>query len=376
MARPLTGHPVNLCSLPLRRVKLIGGHSARRLDRQENWVALVAGVDRVEAGRKPSLDPLSRLLGSDLDCVNRLIVERMQSPVALIPQLAGHIVASGGKRLRPMLTLGCARLCKYAGSRHIGLATAVEFIHTATLLHDDVVDASDLRRGRDTANAVWGNKPAILVGDFLFSRSFELMVADGSLRILEILSRASSTIAEGEVLQLMTQNDLETTEAAYLEVIEAKTAELFAAASRIGAVLAGRPDEEEAALDRFGRNLGIAFQLVDDMLDFSAQQTELGKSIGDDFREGKVTLPILLASRHGDEAERAFWRRTLEEMDQRPGDLEHAIELIERRGALAETLSRARSYAATAIDALSIFCDGAERRALVEAAAFATERSA
>jgi octaprenyl-diphosphate synthase len=338
-------------------------------------VALAAGVDRVQGGRKPSLDPLAQLLGSELECVNRLIVERMQSSAALIPQLAGHIVAGGGKRLRPMLTLGCARLCKYSGSRHIGLAAAVEFIHTATLLHDDVVDASDLRRGRDTANAVWGNKPAILVGDFLFSRSFELMVADGSLRILEILSRASSIIAEGEVLQLRTQNDLETTETAYLEVIEAKTAELFAAASRIGAVLAARPSEEEAALDRFGRSLGIAFQLVDDMLDFSARQTEFGKSIGDDFREGKVTLPILLAFARGDEVERVFWRRALEELDQRPGDLEHAIELIERRGAFAETLLRARGYAATAIDALSIFHDGVERRALVEAAAFATERS-
>src|SRR5437870_5649992 len=277
-------------------------------NRQEKWVALVAGVDQVEAARKPSLDPLSQLLGSDLECVNRLIVERMQSPVALIPQLAGHIVASGGKRLRPMLTLGCARLCGYRGTRHVALAAAVEFIHTATLLHDDVVDASDLRRGRDTANAVWGNKPPILVGDFLFSRSFELMVADGSLRILEILSRASSIIAEGEVLQLMTQNDTQTTEAAYLEVIQAKTAELFAAASRIGAVLAERPQQEEDALDRFGRNLGIAFQLVDDMLDFSACQSELGKSIGDDFRDGKVTLPVLLAFDRGDEAERAFWR--------------------------------------------------------------------
>jgi octaprenyl-diphosphate synthase len=338
-------------------------------------VALGPDVDRLWAGRKPSLDPLSRLLGSDLDRVNRLIVERMQSPVALIPQLAGHIVASGGKRLRPMLTLGCARLCGYSGSRHIGLAAAVEFIHTATLLHDDVVDASDLRRGRDTANAVWGNKPAILVGDFLFSRSFELMVADGSLRILEILSRASSIIAEGEVLQLMTQSDLQTTEASYLEVIGAKTAELFAAASRISAVLAGRPREEEEALDRFGRNLGTAFQLVDDMLDFSAQQAELGKSIGDDFRDGKITLPILVAFARGDNEERAFWRRALEDMDQRAGDLEQAIELVERHGALAETLARAHAYAMTAIDALSIFDDGIERCALIEAAAFATERS-
>ncbi len=325
--------------------------------------------------RSGALDPLSQLLGSELDRVNQLIVERMQSPVELIPQLAGHLVASGGKRLRPMLTLGCARLCGYSGSRHIALAAAVEFIHTATLLHDDVVDASDLRRGRDTANAVWGNKPAILVGDFLFSRSFELMVADGSLRILEILSRTSSVIAEGEVLQLMTQNDLQTTEDSYLEVVQAKTAELFAAASRIGAVMAERPREEEEALDRFGRNLGIAFQLVDDMLDFSARQTELGKCIGDDFRDGKVTLPILVAYGRGDQEERAFWRRVLEEMDQRVGDLEQAIELVERRGALAETLSRARAYGTTAIDALSIFPDGAERRALIEAAVFATERS-
>ena len=339
-------------------------------------MAVETGVNREGAVRKPTLDPLSRLLGNDLEHVNRLIVDRMQSPVALIPQLAGHIIASGGKRLRPMLTLGCARLCGYRGTRHVALAAAVEFIHTATLLHDDVVDASDLRRGRETANAVWGNQPAILVGDFLFSRSFELMVADGSLRILEILSHASSVIAEGEVMQLMTQNNLQTSEASYLEVIRAKTAELFAAASRIGAVVAERPHEEEMALDRFGRDLGIAFQLVDDMLDFSARQTEVGKSIGDDFRDGKVTLPILLAFARGGEEERTFWRRTLENMEQCTGDLEHATALVERHGALAETLSRARSYAASAIDALSVFPDGPERQALIGAASFATERSA
>jgi octaprenyl-diphosphate synthase len=334
----------------------------------------VAGVDQLDADRRASLDPLSQLLTDDLQRVNRLIVERMHSPVALIPQLAGHIVAGGGKRLRPMLTLGCARLCGYRGDRHIALAAAVEFIHTATLLHDDVVDASDLRRGRDTANAVWGNKPAVLVGDFLFSRSFELMVADGSLRVLEILSRASAVIAEGEVLQLMTTGDTATTEADYLAVIQSKTAELFAAASRIGAVLAARPSPEEEALDRFGRNLGIAFQLVDDMLDFSALETELGKSVGDDFRDGKVTLPVLLAFARGDEAERGFWRRTLEEMDQRPGDLEHAIDLVECRGALAETSARARAYAAAAVEALAPFADGPERRALIAAAAFAGDR--
>ncbi len=338
-------------------------------------MALVAGIEQQHAGPEPSLDPLARLLKDDLERVNRLIVERMQSPVALIPQLAGHIVAGGGKRLRPMLTLGCARLCGYRGDRQVALAAAVEFIHTATLLHDDVVDASDLRRGRDTANALWGNKPAVLVGDFLFSRSFELMVADGSLRILEILSRASAVIAEGEVMQLMTTGDTETTETDYLAVIEAKTAELFAAASRIGAVVADRPAEEETALDRFGRNLGIAFQLVDDMLDFSARQAELGKSVGDDFRDGKITLPILLAFARGDQAERGFWRRTLEEMDQQPGDLDHAIRLVECRGALAETLERSRRYAAAAIDALAMFRDGPERQALIDAAAFASERS-
>jgi octaprenyl-diphosphate synthase len=342
---------------------------------RRNRVAPLATGDRESESHRPSLDLLTRLLAADLERVNQTIVERMHSPVSLIPQLAGHIVAGGGKRLRPMLTLGCARLCGYRGSRDIALAAAVEFIHTATLLHDDVVDASDLRRGRDTANAVWGNKPAVLVGDFLFSRSFELMVADGSLRVLEILSRASSVIAEGEVMQLATANDTGTSEAAYLAVIEAKTAELFAAASRIGAVVAERPLEEELALDRFGRNLGIAFQLVDDMLDFSARPAELGKSVGDDFRDGKITLPILLAWARGSEEERCFWRRTLEELEQRPGDLERAMRLVEQHGGLAETLSRARAYARRAIEALSRFDDGPERRALIEAAEFATERS-
>ncbi len=335
----------------------------------------MAGVEQVRAAPRPSLDALARLLRGDLDRVNRLIVERMQSPVALIPQLAGHIVAGGGKRLRPMLTLGCARLCGYRGDRHIALAAAVEFIHTATLLHDDVVDASELRRGRDTANAVWGNKPAVLVGDFLFSRSFELMVADGSLRVLAILSRASAVIAEGEVMQLMTTGNMATTEAEYLAVIEAKTAELFAAASRIGAVLGERPPAEEEALDRFGRNLGIAFQLVDDLLDYSAHEAELGKSVGDDFRDGKVTLPVLLAFARGNDDERVFWRRAIEELDQRPGDLERAIELVERHGAITETLARARIYAAAAARALAPFPDLPEKRALVAAAAFAGDRS-
>jgi octaprenyl-diphosphate synthase len=307
--------------------------------------------------------------------VNRLIVARMHSPVALIPQLAGHIVSAGGKRLRPMLTLAAARLCGYQGDRHLALAAVVEFIHTATLLHDDVVDDSDLRRGRDTANAVWGNKPAILVGDFLFSRSFELMVEDGSLRVLEILSHAAAVIAEGEVKQLVTANDTTTTEADYLEVIEAKTAALFAAASRIGAVVAERPLAEEQALERFGRNLGIAYQLIDDMLDFSARESELGKSVGDDFRDGKITLPILIAIARGDAEEQAFWRRTLEDGEQGPGDLDRAISLVDRRGALTETRARARRYAAAAAEALLTFPDNAVREALLETVRFATARS-
>jgi octaprenyl-diphosphate synthase len=337
-------------------------------------VAPVPVIDRDRQRPQPSLGPLLRLLEQDLGQVNTVIVARMDSPVALIPQLAGHIVSAGGKRLRPLLTLGCARLCGYRGERHIALAAAVEFIHTATLLHDDVVDASDLRRGRDTANAVWGNKPAVLVGDFLFARSFELMVEDGSLRILDILSRTAAVIAEGEVHQLITANDTASTEAAYLEVIEAKTAALFAAASRIGAVIADRPLDEEEALARFGRNLGIAYQLIDDMLDFSARSGEFGKSVGDDFRDGKITLPILLAFARGDADERAFWRRTLEEGEQGPGDLERAVRLVERRGALAETLARARAYGAAAVEALSLFPAGPMRRALEEAATFATER--
>jgi octaprenyl-diphosphate synthase len=328
-----------------------------------------------ERERKPSLDRLKVLVEDDLKSVNALIVQRMQSPVAMIPQLAGHIVAAGGKRLRPMLTLAAARMCGYQGARHIALAACVEFIHTATLLHDDVVDASDLRRGLASANAVWGNKASVLVGDFLFSRSFELMVEDGSLEVLAILSRSSSIIAEGEVLQLITANDTETGEPAYLDVIRAKTAQLFAAACRIGAVVAARPKVEEDALETFGMNLGIAFQLIDDVLDYSAKQAVLGKTVGDDFREGKITLPVVLAFRRGDEKERVFWRRTLEDLDQKPDDLEHAIELMTKHDALADTVERARHYGAIARDALGIFPERPEKAAFVELIDFCIERA-
>jgi octaprenyl-diphosphate synthase len=338
--------------------------------------ALVEHEDRRQ-GRSgaSSLDALAALVAEDLESVNRLIVERMQSPVALIPQLAGHIVAAGGKRLRPMLTLGTARLCGYRGTRHHRLAACVEFIHTATLLHDDVVDESALRRGLATANSVWGNKPSVLVGDFLFSRAFKLMVEDGSLKVLDILSSASAVIAEGEVHQLVTSNDLDTCEDDYLQVIRAKTAELFAAASRIGAVVAERAPAEEDALGRFGLNLGISFQLIDDALDYAASQAALGKTVGDDFREGKITLPVILAFRRGSAEERQYWRRTLEALDQNDDDLARAQTLLERYGALTETVERARHYGSLAKDALGIFADGPERRALVEAAQFAIERA-
>jgi octaprenyl-diphosphate synthase len=338
-------------------------------------VATVVSLEGSLRERKPSLQAIHDLVGDDLKRVNQVIVENMDSPVALIPQLAGHIVAAGGKRLRPVLTLAAARLCGYEGERQVRLAACVEFIHTATLLHDDVVDESLLRRGRDTANALWGNQPSVLVGDFLFARAFELMVADGSLKVLKILSKASSVIAEGEVLQLMTTNDTSTSEEAYLDVIRAKTATLFAAAARIGAVIADRPKVEEEALESYGMNLGIAFQLIDDVLDYSAVQAELGKTVGDDFREGKISLPVVLAWRRGTEEERNFWRRTMEGLDQKEGDLERAIALMEKRGSLRDTVERARHYGAIARDALGIFADSPAKAAMSEAIDFAIERA-
>ncbi|MGB4100667.1 MAG: polyprenyl synthetase family protein [Alphaproteobacteria bacterium] len=324
--------------------------------------------------RSNALDTLTALVAEDLTAVNLLIVQRMESGVPLIPQLAGHIVAAGGKRLRPILTLACAQLCGYEGQRHRKLATCVEFIHTATLLHDDVVDASDLRRGGPSANALFGNQASVLVGDFLFSRAFQLMVEDGSLEVLKILSTAAAVIAEGEVLQLSTMNDSATSEQAYLEVVRAKTAELFAAACRIGAIVAGRSAVEEEALRTYGLNLGIAFQIIDDVLDYSARQLELGKTIGDDFREGKMTLPVILAINRGDEGERVFWRRVLEKLEQRIGDLAQAQELLHKHSALADCIVRARHYGAIARDALGIFPDTPAKDALIDIVDFTINR--
>jgi octaprenyl-diphosphate synthase len=327
--------------------------------------------------KAPSLDPLLALCADDMVRIDREIVARMRSPVALIPELANHLIGAGGKRLRPLLTVAAARLCGYAAhdDRHIRLATCVEFIHSATLLHDDVVDASGLRRGKPSANTVWGDKASVLVGDFLFTRSFELMVEVGSLEILGVLSRASSTIAEGEVLQLVTQRNMSTPEATYLEVIKGKTARLFAAAAEVGAIVAGRDGAERVALESYGMNLGIAFQLVDDALDYSGREAALGKAIGDDFREGKITLPVILAFLRGGKVEREFWKRTIEALDQRDGDLAQAQTLIERHAALADTLERARHYGAMARDALGLFPDSELKAALLEAVEFAIDRA-
>ena len=338
-------------------------------------MAVVVSLDEKRKGRPSGLDGLLQLCGGDLERVNQAIVERMHSPVDLIPQLAGHLVDAGGKRLRPLLTLAAARLCGYRGDRHILLAACVEFIHTATLLHDDVVDGSELRRGKPSANAVWGNKASVLVGDFMFTRAFELMVEVGSLEVLRILSEASSVIAEGEVLQLQTANNTATTETAYLEGIESKTAKLFAAACQIGGVIAEPPAAERDALESYGTNIGIAFQLVDDVLDYSARQATLGKAIGDDFREGKITLPVILAFRRGDEDERAFWRRTMEKLDQKDGDLDRAIELMQKHRALADSLERAHHYGKMARDALALFPDSPVQRAFLEVVDFSIERA-
>jgi len=336
----------------------------------------VGVVVSLDEGRKttPSLDVLTAIVENDMKSVNTLILKRMESPVALIPQLAGHVISAGGKRLRPMLTLASAKMCGYEGDRHVTLATCIEFIHTATLLHDDVVDESALRRGLESANSVWGNQASVLVGDFLFSRSFELMVEDGSVAVMGILSSASARLAEGEVMQLLTANDTETGEPAYLDVIKAKTAQLFAAACRLGAVVAERPKIEEEGLEAFGMNLGIAFQLIDDVLDYSAKQATLGKTVGDDFREGKITLPVILAYRRGDDAERDFWRRTLGDLDQHEGDLEEAFRLMEKHNALNDSVDRARHYGAIARDSLGIFPDSDIKSALTSLIDFCIER--
>ena len=334
-----------------------------------------SNVRNLTASRAPSLGAMMALVATDMNGVNAVILERMQSKVALIPELAGHLIAGGGKRLRPMLTLASASLLGYSGTRHHKLAAAVEFIHTATLLHDDVVDNSGMRRGKQTANIIWGNPASVLVGDFLFSRAFELMVEDGSLKVLKILSSASAVIAEGEVDQLTAQRQIDSTEDHYLGIIGAKTAALFAAACRISAVVAESGDDAEQALESYGRNLGVAFQLIDDVIDYSSDEATMGKGVGDDFRDGKMTLPVILAYARGGVEDRAFWREAVAGDRVSDNDLALAIALLQQTGALSDTMEQARLYGRRAIDSLAMFPASKAKAALIEAAEFAVARA-
>lgn len=321
------------------------------------------------------LERLAEVLSGDLDQVNTLIRARMASENApRIPEVTAHLIEAGGKRIRPMMTLAAARLCAYEGDAHIKLAATVEFIHTATLLHDDVVDESQKRRGRPTANLLWDNKSSVLVGDYLFARAFQLMVEPGNLRALSILSNASAVIAEGEVLQLTAAQNLATTEAIYMQVVRGKTAALFSAATQVGPVIAGSPEPQVQALFDYGDALGICFQIVDDYLDYGGAGDGLGKNLGDDFRERKLTLPVIRAIAAADATERAFWERTIGKGQQEPGDLEHAMALLARHGTLASTRASALEWAARARTSLDTLPDHPMRDMLADLADFVVAR--
>ena len=336
-------------------------------------MTITAEVTETKLGASP-IDRLHTLVAADMAAADRMIHDRMGSAVSLIPDLAKHLVDSGGKRLRPLLTLAAARGCGYQGDLHVKLAAAVEFVHSATLLHDDVVDASTLRRGKLAANIVWGNKPTILVGDFLFSKAFELMVETGDIQVLGIIARASSVIAEGEVMQLRSTNNLATTEEHYLQVVSAKTAALFSASAEAGAAVTKAAPSLVAAFRDYAHNLGIAFQLIDDALDYSGHQAQMGKSVGDDFREAKVTLPIILAYARADEEARRFWTRTIEAGTQHDGDLQRAIAYVQETGGIPETRRRAQHYADMACAALRKIPHVEIRDALTDVAEFCVSR--
>ena len=321
------------------------------------------------------LDTLSTLLITDMKQVNALILKHLHSDVALIPQVAAWLIAAGGKRIRPLLTLATTRLYGDTGARPYGLAASVEFIHTATLLHDDVVDKSEERRGKDSANVVFGNQASVLVGDFLFSRAFQLMVADGSLEVLRILSDASAIISEGEVMQLQTANDLSTTMEQYNAVIGAKTAALFAAACEIGPVIASADKAAQEAMRLYGYNLGMAFQIADDILDYNADRSKLGKTVGDDFREGKMTAPVIIALQSANDEEKQFWHRTIEQKSQTPDDLPCAMEIFRRTEALERGMELAHDYATKAQASLPMKKGDALCTALYDLADFTVNRS-
>ncbi|MDN3590315.1 polyprenyl synthetase family protein [Methylobacterium adhaesivum] len=338
-------------------------------------MGVVIPLDESRPDPEASLTDLVALVATGMERVNATILSRTGSSVQMIPEVANHLIASGGKRLRPILTLATADLCAYAGDGAVKLAASVEFMHTATLLHDDVVDESDMRRGAVAARIKWGNEASVLVGDFLLGQAFRMMVEVGSLRALDILSAAATVIAEGEVMQLAAAKNTETTEDEYLAVIRAKTAELFAAACEVGPVIAERPRAEQAACRAYGMNLGIAFQLVDDVLDYGGTSVSLGKNVGDDFREGKITLPIVLAFRRGTEEERVFWKRALEDGDVSEDDLATALAILRRHRALEDTLERARHYGAMARDALALFPKSPMKHALLQVVDFCIARA-
>ncbi len=333
-------------------------------------------VVALEAGSQggASVKPLVSLTRDDMENVNRLILSKTGSKVAMIPEVAQHLIDSGGKRLRPMLTLAASRMCGYQGSHHVTLAASVEFMHTATLLHDDVVDESDMRRGKQSARIIWGNQASVLVGDFLLGQAFRMMVDAGSMEALDVLSTASAIIAEGEVMQLAAAQNMETTEDDYLDVIRGKTAALFSAACEVGPVLAEAPSHVRNAFRSYGLNLGLAFQLVDDALDYGGSKSDLGKNVGDDFHEGKITLPVLLAYRRGNSEEREFWRQAMESDSASRQDLEKAMKLLHSHSAISDTVARARHYGEIARDALAPLPGGDYKDALLEVVEFCVSR--
>ncbi|WP_182418946.1 polyprenyl synthetase family protein [Bartonella sp. HY038] len=321
-----------------------------------------------------SIQPLIDLTRSDMEAVNQLILSKAGSDVEMIPEVANHLISSGGKRLRPMITLASARMFGYEGNHHVALATAVEFMHTATLLHDDVVDESDLRRGKSTARMIWGNQASVLVGDFLLGQAFKMMVDVGSLPALDVLAQAAAVIAEGEVMQLAAAKHIGTTENEYLAVINAKTAALFSAAAEVGPIIAGQDDNCRRVLASYGTNLGLAFQLIDDALDYGGNSKDLGKNVGDDFREGKITLPVILSYARGNAEEKQFWKTAMEEGANDDKSLEKAILLMKKHDSLHDTIVKARELGEKARQDLETIAENSERQALIEVIDFCISR--
>ncbi|WP_026304230.1 polyprenyl synthetase family protein [Kaistia granuli] len=338
-------------------------------------MGLVVPLDESKKKGAARIEPLVALVSADMERVNQIILSKAGSDVEMIPEVAQHLISSGGKRLRPMLTLAAARMSGYEGDGHVKLAASVEFMHTATLLHDDVVDESELRRGKLAARMLWGNQASVLVGDFLLGQAFRMMVEVGSIDALDVLSTAATVIAEGEVMQLSAAKNMATTEEEYLAVIKAKTAALFAAAAEVGPIIADNDKVRREAFSDYGTYLGLAFQLIDDALDYGGNSADLGKKVGDDFREGKITLPVVLAYRRGSESERAFWQRTLEKADIQDGDLDKAIAILRSHRTIEDTIERARQFGETARQALDVFPDTPWKEALLEVIDFCIERA-